>query len=224
MAAAVPSPVRLFHITAIGNLPAIAAAGALACKNAGRPYVNIAHQGTQGARSAKQVPHPHGATVHDFVPFYFAPRSPMLFTIDRGNVAGCSLKQRDIVHVETTVDLAVAGGAPFVIYDRNATLTYATAYTSLTDLDKVSWDLLLEPPCLDGYCKYFHDVHANPRYTDRRERRMAEFLVHGSLPVSSMLRIGVIDEAAAHQARGVLLTHGVRLPVAVKPDWYFLGQ
>lgn len=44
---AIPNPVRLFHITAIANLQAICAEGALVSKNggaaAGVVYQNIAH-------------------------------------------------------------------------------------------------------------------------------------------------------------------------------------
>jgi ssDNA thymidine ADP-ribosyltransferase, DarT len=221
----VPQPVRLFHITAMDNLPAICAAGALRCKNTGLAYVNIAHQGAQGARAGKLVPNPPGGSVHDYVPFYFAPRSPMLYAIDRGNVAGCTQRQADIVHFETTVDLALADGANFVIYERNATLPYATPFTSLTGLDKVAWDVILETPRVGDYCKYFHDVPSNPRYADRRERRMAEFLVRGGLSLSRVVRVGVMDQTCAVRARGVLAAAGVPLTVDVKPDWYFLpGQ
>lgn len=73
-----PRPVRLFHITALENLPTILAAGALVSKNAGAAagikYQNIAHGGAQSARSQRGVPDPPGGSVHDFVPFYFAPR------------------------------------------------------------------------------------------------------------------------------------------------------
>ena len=76
-----PKPTRLFHITAIANLPAILASGALLSKNggaaAGINYQNIAHSGAQGARAIRAVPEPLGGVVHDYVPFYFAPRSPM---------------------------------------------------------------------------------------------------------------------------------------------------
>lgn len=222
---AVPHPVRLYHITAIDNLTAIAAAGALHCKNAGHRYTNIAHQGAQGTRATRPVPVPPGGTLHDFVPWYFAPRSPMLFAIDRGNVAGCTLRQADIVHLETTVDLALADGASFVIFDRNATHAYATPYTTLADLDKVAWDLILETPRVGGFCKYFHDVPANARYVDRRERRMAEFLLRHSLSLSRVLRIGAVDNAAAARAQAAMLAGGVTLKVEARPEWYFLpGQ
>jgi len=221
----VPNPVRLFHITAIANLPAICEAGALLSKNsgasAGIAYQNIAHAGAQGARSIRTVPNPPGGVVHDYVPFYFAPRSPMLSAIENGKVKDCPWRQADIVHLETTVDRVTVEGAPFVFYDRNATLKYSTPYINLEHLDLIAWDLLMEAPQLDGYCKYFQNVHSNPRYTDRKERRQAEFLVRGRVPLDNILKIGVINEVRAQEVHTILDAAGVNLPVDVKRDWYF---
>ena len=90
-----PRPVRLFHITAIDNLEMICQQGALLSKEKlsktkdqqlGLQYYNIAHAGAQGARAIKSVTNPPGGLVHEFVPFYFAPRSPMLSAIHHGQV------------------------------------------------------------------------------------------------------------------------------------------
>ena len=119
----------------------------------------------------------------------------------------------------------LSDGAPFVIYERNATLPYAAAYTRLADLDRVAWDLILERSHLDGFCKFFMDVPSNLRYADRRERRMAEFLVRDLVPLHRVRRIGVVDDAAAFRVTGILRAQGVALPVEVRPEWYFLpGQ
>ena len=224
----IASPVRLFHITAIGNLQAIFRAGALLSKNAGAAagvaYQNIAHSGAQGARSAKSLPLPPGGTVHDCVPFYFAPRSPMLSAIHNGKVAGCKLPQQDIVHFETTVDRVTAAGEQFTFFDRNATLAYSKPYTDLAQLDAISWNLLTEPPLLDGFCKYFHNRYQEERYVDRMERRMAEFLVRDRVPLAQFTRVGVSNAVQARQVSAMLLAEGVTLPVEVMPAWYFLGQ
>ena len=224
----IPNPVRLFHITAIANLPAICGAGALLAKNAGAAagigYQNIAHAGAQGARAARSVPNPPGGGIHDYVPFYFAPRSPMLMAIHGGRVAGCDLKQHDIIHFETSVDRVIATGAQYVFYDRYATLAFSQAFTDVARLDAVAWDLLTEIPALDGFCKYWQSVLNNPRYADRMERRQAEFLVRQTVPLAQIVRIGVADETRAQAARDILGAAGVTLPVEVKTDWYFLGQ
>lgn len=224
----IPSPVRLFHITAIGNLQAICRAGALLSKNggvaAGVAHQNIAHGGAQGARAAKALPVPPGGTVHDCVPFYFAPRSPMLSAIHNGKVAGCNLPQQDIVHLETTVDRVTAGGEQFVFSDRNATLAYSKAYSDLAQLDAIAWDLLTEIPRLDGFCKYFQNRHQDERYVDRMERRMAEFLVLDRVPLEQFTRVGVCNAEQAKLVSALFQAEGVPLLVAVMPDWYFLGQ
>lgn len=221
-----PQPTRLFHITAIANLPAIVAAGALLSKNSGAAaginYQNIAHAGAQGARAVRAVPDPPGGVVHDFVPFYFAPRSPMLYAINGGRVAGCTWRQADIVHFETTVALATTAGRAFVFYDRNATLAFSTAYTDLARLDAaVAWDLITEVPQLDGYCMYWHNRPADARYADRMERRQAEFLVRDNVPLHCMTRLGVIDAGRQAQVQAMLARAGVAMPVDVMPAWYF---
>lgn len=221
-----PQPTRLFHITAIANLPAIFAAGALVSKNggaaAGINYQNIAHAGAQGARAVRAVPNPPGGLVHDFVPFYFAPRSPMLYAINGGRVAGCPWRQGDIIHFETTVQNVTGTGQAYVFYDRNATLAFSTPYTDLAHLDTaVAWDLLTEAPQLDGFCAYWQNRAAVDRYADRMERRQAEFLVKDRAPLHCMTRLGVIDAARQAQVQALLVHAGVGLAVDIMPSWYF---
>lgn len=224
----IPNPVRLFHITAIANLPGICAAGGLLSKSNGNllgiPYQNIAHAGAQGARSIRAVPNPPGGVVHDFVPFYFAPRSPMLYAINGGKVIGCNWRQEDIFYLETTVDRAVADETDFVFYDRNATLAFSQPFTDLARLNAIAWDLLTEPPQLDGFYKYWQNKLSDPRYADRMERRQAEFLVKDTVALDRFVRVGVVDNNRAIQVRAILTQHGISLPVEVKRDWYFLGQ
>jgi ssDNA thymidine ADP-ribosyltransferase, DarT len=222
----IPDPVRLFHITDISNLSAIFASRELLSKNviASRQgnYKNIAYQGAQGKRANKQLPNPPGGLIHDYVPFYFAPRSPMLNAIHSGRVPDCPGGQASIVHFETTVTALVSNREPFVFFDRNATLDYSEPHTDLAHLDQVAWGMLTENPKLDGFCKYFNN-NAD-RYVDRMERRMAEFLVKTSVPLVQLVRIGVIDADKRDEVRAMLSRSGLTLRVDVMTDWYFLGQ
>lgn len=220
------SPTRIFHITAIANLPSVLATGALLCKQEataqGLAYQNIAHAGAQGARARKAAPNPPGGLLHDYVPFYFAPRSPMLGAINQGNVVGCPWRQADIVHFETTVEAVTAQGLPFVFYDRNATLAYSQPCTDLSQLgDHIAWDLITEAPQLDGYCRYWHSKPDSERYSDRMERRQAEFLVKSQVDLNLMTRIGVFNLDKVVQVRTMLLQAQCALPVQAMPDWYF---
>lgn len=225
----VPNPIRLFHISAIDNLDAICQSGTLICKNDGASqginYQNIAHSGAQDSRAGIAVPNPPGGTIHDFVPFYFAPRSPMLSAIDNGQVSGCNYRQEDIIHFETTVPNVLERNQDIVFYDLNATLRWSTPFTDVRELpNKVAWDLITEQPRLDGYCKYFFSRPTVTEYVDRMEKRMAEFLVKQRVPLDCMTRIGVANEEKAELVRAVLRRNNVLLEVVVMEDWYFLGQ
>ncbi len=225
-----PRPVRLFHITAIDNLEMICRQGSLLSKTKsqqlGLRYHNIAHSGAQGARAIKSVNNPPGGLVHEFVPFYFAPRSPMLSAIHNGTVQNCNYEQTDIIYFETTIENSLHNGLQeFVFYDRNATLDYSQCFTDLNLLaSSVDWLTMTESPRLDGFCKYFMNSHANPRYVDRGEKRQAEFLIKEQVPLSWMTRIGVANEDKATEARSILAQSNINLTVDVMTDWYFLGQ
>ena len=221
----VPNPLRIFHISAIPNLAGIAKSKMLRANAVLQKkkikHANIAYQGAQGKRATKLVAKPPGGVIHDYVPFYFAPRSPMLMAINGGRVEGCPYRQQDIVHFETTVETLVAEGLPFVFYDYNATLNIATCYNNLNDLDKINWVLFHEPPRMDGYCKYWNNRVDNPRYILRMETRQAEFLIHKSVPLNLMQVVGVHDESKAEEVRKILDDADIDIPVEVKPAWYF---
>ena len=146
------------------------------------------------------------------------------FTSHQGlNVPGCVWRQADIVHFETTVESVCGAGQPFVFYDRNATLAFSEACTDLARLDDVvAWDLLTEAPQLDGYCKFWQNKNVPDRYTDRMERRQAEFLVRDQVSMERMTRIGVIDAAKQTQVQSILGSAALRVRVDVMPNWYFL--
>src|SRR5260370_7074394 len=145
-------------MTAIPNLSGIAKskmlhANAVLQKKKIR-HANIAYQGAQGKRATKLVAKPPGGVIHDYVPFYFAPRSPMLGAINLGKVEGCTYHQQDIVHFATTVEAGVEAGLTFVFYDYNATLHFPNSYSDLKYLDNINCHLFSQAPRLDSYCKF----------------------------------------------------------------------
>ena len=221
-----PTTTRLFHITAIENLPAIVAAGCLRAKNSaqmqGIDYTNIAHQSIQERRATKPVSAGRGGVIHDYVPFYFAPRSPMLMALHRGQVPDYAGGQEGIVTLETTVSHAIAHDPnSFVFYDMNASLAYSKAYDDLAHLGAVAWDLLNEPPVLDGFCKYWQSKAEPERYAKRMEKRQAEFLVHGSVPLHAITQIGVCNAHALLRVKAALAGCALERLVFVRPFWYY---
>lgn len=219
----IPIPTRLFHMTAIDNLDSILSKGALICKNSCSEdqihYVNIAHSSVQNKRNTKNVPVPPHGYLHDYVPFYFAPRSPMLYVINQGNVEGCHYRQDSIIYLQTTVERILGTSHLFVFTDRNASLDYAIFESDYTNLSKtVNWTYLTSPPALDSYCKFFHDT---VDYPQRREMRQAEFLVYNTFPIHLISEIGVHNNNVLMFVKRSLSKYHLNIPVSVKPDWYF---
>jgi len=221
----VRNPLRIFHITAIPNLVRIAKSKMLhanaVLQKKKIQHENIAYQGAQGKRATKLVAKPPGGVIHDYVPFYFAPRSPMLGAINLGKVEGCTYHQQDIVHFATTVEAVVEAGLTFVFYDYNATLDFANCYSDLKYLDKINWDLFYEAPRLDGYCKFWFSTVNNPKYILRMETRQAEFLVHQSVPLNLMDVVGVYSPEKAAEVQEIFDDAKINIPVEVKTAWYY---
>jgi hypothetical protein len=219
-----PIPTPLFHITAIDNLRSIAGSALLSKSRVaaqGINFANIAFQTVQGHRSLKLVPIAPGGNLHDYVPFHFAPRSPMLKTIDSGNVEGCDYRQDDIVHLTTTVEAIIAAGLPFVFTNYHAVKAFAEFFGDQKDIDKIDWELFFEGPRLAGYCKYWNNSYSNLRYARRMETRQAEFLVCNSVPLAVLGQIAVRTENMAERVRIALANTGWKPDVALVPGWYY---
>lgn len=74
----------LVHFTHVRNLRGIAERGLLADACGADPQVDCAEGGIKEARRRRIVPIGPGGVVADYVPFYYAPRSPMLRRIHGG--------------------------------------------------------------------------------------------------------------------------------------------
>ena len=197
----------IFHITAIDNLRSIATGGALLSKllvtQQGIAAADIAYEGVQDRRAVKVVPVAPGGTLHDYVPFYFAPRSPMLFTINNGNVEGCDYRQDDIVHLASRAQTIRDGGHAFAFSNLHAGKNFAEFFNDLNRLDQIDWQIFFEMPQLEGYCKFWNSRPVPAHHSLRQESRMAEFLVHQQVPIAAISEIGV----RTNQARCVFALH-----------------
>jgi hypothetical protein len=154
-----PDPPFVFHITAIPNLARIAESGCLLSKSrlasTGREHDNIAYENIQDRRSHTAVPAGPGGVLHDYVPFHFAPRQPMLSAIHHGRVEGCAFTQEQIVHLVLRADHIAAAGLPYVLATHHAVTVMADFYDSLKHLDKIDWNMFFDEPLIGRYSKYF---------------------------------------------------------------------
>lgn len=205
----------IYHITHVANLPGILADGGLWCdrlratRAAGA--VSIAHQHIKNRRARRRVPVAAGGTLSDYVPFYFAPRSPMLFTISRGNVQGYSEGQQPIVHLVSTAETAVALNKPWTFTDGHAEMMISQFFTDLGQLSEaIDWPVMRS--------QYWNDTKDD---NDRKRRRQAEFLVHEFFPWSAIRWIGVRDNAMQRRVELTLSSIDPKPEIVVEPAWYY---
>lgn len=113
----------LFHFTHIDNLASIITDGLLSdstVRVTRSLRVEVGEDRIKAQRRRRVVPIAPGGVVADYVPFYFAARSPMLYTISRGNVPAYHGGQEPLVYLVTDINRVQAAGCEFVFTDRNA--------------------------------------------------------------------------------------------------------
>ena len=109
-----PAEPKIYHITHVDNLPGIIADGGLVSDAAmiarGGPVAAIGMSGIKRRRVEELdvALHP-GTKVGDYVPFYFCPRSIMLFVIYRANHPELTYRggQGPIIHLEADLSEVV---------------------------------------------------------------------------------------------------------------------
>lgn len=209
----VPDPLWLYHITHISNLPDILAQDGLLANNAiSGQYTNIAHQGIQTRRHTRQVSCGAGGVLHDYVPFYFCRKSPMLYAIFRNRVEGYNGGQAEVVYLLTKFDSIQQAGLSWVFSDGHAAMDLSDFYDNPQNFDQVDWPLMK--------AQYWRDTDEDP---DRKRRRQAEFLVHHHLPWEQIAGVAVYSEAQKTQVETILTnTHVFHRPsVKVLREWYY---
>jgi ssDNA thymidine ADP-ribosyltransferase, DarT len=212
---AVPTPVWIYHITNLANLASIAREGMLYCKamadSQGLEPVSIAYTSIQELRKAKVVPiEPHG-TLHDYVPFYFCNRSPMLYAIHTGQIDGYEGGQRDVVHLVSSANEMAKARLQYVFTDGHAIMNVTRFFNDPTELRQVDWQL--------SEAQLWHDTDDDP---DRKRRKQSEFLVHGTVPTHLIRGIGVADARVEIMVHEILRGHPEWPPqVVVRPNWYY---
>lgn len=211
-----PSNPLIYHITHVANLPAVVASGGLVSDAAmiarGGPSAGIGMQGIKKRRLSLPVTCHPGDHVGDFVPFYFCPRSIMLYVIHCADHPDLTYRggQGPIVHLEADLHSVVAWanqrGRRWAFSLSNAGAYYAEFRASLQDLGDVDWNAVAST-----------DFRSAPV----KEGKQAEFLLHGDFPWSLVSQIGVASPAVAGQARAAIQAAAHQPIVSVQPAWYF---
>ena len=196
-----PRPSPILHFTHVSHLASIATSGLVSdtlAQDHPSFQVEVGNQGIKGQRRLRAVPIAPGGVVADYAPFYFAPRSPMMYAIEKGNVPSYEGGCDELLYLVSTVETIVRLRLPYVFTDRNAVLGVAKYGHELRELDTlIDWQLM--------EATIWRSTEAEP---DRRERRMAEFLVYERVPWAAFHEVVVRNRACAERARDTLVSIG----------------
>ena len=168
------------------------------------------------ARLTKALDSHPGLHVGDCVPFYFCPRSAMLYVISKGNNPELEYRggQDPIVHLEADLHQCIAWADAhkrrWAFTSSNARAKYAEDYSDLRQMDKINWDAVQANKWagigVDGSVK---------------EGKQAEFLIEDSFPWELISRIGIKSQRIYATVQNALNGVRHRPIVEIKLDWYY---
>lgn len=158
------------------------------------------------------VPCHQGTCVGEYVPFYFCPRSVMLYVIGQSNHPSLTYRggQTPIVHLEVDLNRLVAWaerqGHLWTFSLSNAAESHAEFRCRLDTLGDVNWDA----------------VKARQWSGKHKAAKQAEFLVYRHVPWSLIERVGVRCMRVAQRVAQIV-SESWSGRVEVRRDWYYWG-
>jgi hypothetical protein len=211
-----PAQPKIYHITHVDNLPSIIASGALYSDarmiRGGAPLAQIGMSSIKRRRLGLPVTCHPGDMVGDYVPFYFCPRSVMLYVIHCANHDELAYRgeQDPIVHLELDLHQVVAWAnaqpCRWAFSLSNAGAVYTEFRNSLANLSDLNWAAI------------FARDWRNP---DVKEAKQAEFLVHDTCPWHLVSQVGARTMATKVRADAAIAQAGHKPPVRPIPAWYY---
>lgn len=212
----IPANAKIYHIVNVDRLASIIETGALLSDSeiskAPLPGTTIGMGSIKNRRLSLPIQCYSNATVGEFVPFYFCPRSIMLYVIYRGNNSELAYKggQGPIVHLECDLQKVVTWangeGRSWAFSDANAAAAYAQFFTDVQDFAKLNWNHIGATQWQDPSVK---------------EPKQSEFLVYNKFPWSLIDRIGVQNLATFNAATNALTSATHKPAVQIMPAWYY---
>lgn len=203
---AIPKPHRsrqIYHFTSLYNLPEILEYGLLATNEKKRLKLShkvIAYRDIQDRRSHMKVPCGPQGVVHDYVPFYFCKRSPMLLAIVTNKIED----EQFIIYLEFPI--TIMDKYPCVFTSASANTSIApNFYDEPDDLDKINWDAVET-----WRWGQKHDV---PGQSPVKQAKMAELLVYKRIDLTEISRITVWNQGIADNVKEIYESKGLTIPL-----------
>ncbi len=212
---AVPTAPKVYHIVHADRLPSIVCDKFLWCDaeilRRNPPGTSIGISGIKQRRLDELTLSSHPQLhVGDCVPFYFCPRSVMLYLIYQHNHPDLGYKdgQGPIVHLEAdlraVVSWANTNGQRWAFTLSNAGSYYFEDRADLKCLDEIDWEA----------------VQARD-WRWHKEGKQAEFLLERCFPWQLVERIGVLSKQVYQTVLNSLPRQGYRPVVEICQEWYY---
>jgi hypothetical protein len=215
-----PANPRIYHIIHVDRLESVMADGGLWCDAtiASRPGsgTTIGMSDIKARRLKHELTSRPGLQVGQCVPFYFCPRSVMLYLIDRRNHPNLPYLggQGPIVHLEAdlrrAVEWATSNGKRWAFTLSNAGANYFEDRSDLSRLHEINWQAVEATKWSGSGVDPF-----------LKEGKQAEFLIEEFFPWHLVLRIGVCSPAMKVQVEHALAASGPHPIVEVQTNWYY---
>lgn len=215
-----PAAPKIYHIVHVDRLPSIMADGFLWAdsvmlqrQNAG---TTIGMSGIKQRRLTLGIDCRPGLHVGECVPFYFCPRSVMLFLLHSANHPELTYRggQGPIIHLQSDLHAAVqwanANGKRWAFTLSNAGAHYFEDRCDLGQLGEINWDAV--------EARKWSGVGVSSTV---KEGKQAEFLVEERFPWSLIERIGVHSQLMGQRTVQLIQAAAHRPTVEIRPEWYY---
>jgi ssDNA thymidine ADP-ribosyltransferase, DarT len=173
-------------------------------------FVQIGNPDLIGKRRDHPVDCPMGGTLSDYVPFYFTPKSPMLYNIKTGYNGIRQRSNDEIAIFVSSIHRLHERQIRYAFTDRHAYLAAANCYTDPAELENIDWKILQN-----------HDFKRSADDLDKVERDQAEALVYRHLPVDALLGIACHSKPEKERLQEHVAERGLATKIVMRQDWYF---
>lgn len=208
MPGTIKEPVYLYNFKHIDSVEWMLANGIVSinspmkCPN----YRGIGNKKIIEKRSVKKVPIAPYGVLNDYIPFYFASLSPMLFKLTKEGL----VFPEEIVYFVTSIERLEAHNHKYIFTDGHALMAISNFYNDIKYLTEIDWDIMR--------AKMWNNT---PEDNNRQSRREAELLVRDKVLPQSIIGLAVYNKKYIVYLQGIIKKYGLDIDVVLRPKWYY---
>lgn len=202
-----------YRITHINNLPLLLHNGIVNKHHtkASEEYIEIGNPEIIDVRSTSPVKINGYGMIGDYVPFYFTPKSIMLYNIITGYWHPLVPKRNrsEILVIRCLIE-DMTNLPRWFFTDGQGNDMASGHYNDLNEIDAIDWQ-----------CIQNSDFTKSDGDFDRPRRYQAEFLVHHEVPIDNIESLNVYNQQAADVVNDILNENNINLAVNIQPQYFF---